>query len=112
MPTVAVPSRNNATVSFVARPQRRWIAIDSAVPMGRMMNAKEKMTKAQSVPSSCGSKGKKTFGKTSTQAMPNTKKSKYSEARPTTTPTAISPGATLAWLAPPAVGPGPGTAGA
>ena len=48
----------------------------------------------------------------SAQAMPNTKKSKYSEARPTTTPTAISPGATLAWLAPPAVGPGPGTAGA
>ena len=30
-----------------------------------------------------------------TEAMPNTKKSKYSEARPITTPTAISPGATL-----------------
>ncbi|GAA0688814.1 hypothetical protein GCM10009429_12610 [Dyella marensis] len=29
--------------------------------------------------------------------MPNTKKSKYSEARPITTPTAISPGATWEW---------------
>ena len=110
MPTVAVPSRNSAMVSLVPRPQRRWIAIDTAVPMGRAMNANEKMTKAHSVPSSCGSNGKNTRGNTSTQAMPKTKKSKYSEARPMTTPTAISPGATLAWLAAPPVAPGPGKA--
>ncbi|MNS86402.1 hypothetical protein D3C72_1203050 [compost metagenome] len=83
--------------------------MERAVPIGRMMKANEKMTKAQSVPSRGSSKGKNTFGKTSTHAMPKTKKSKYSEARPTTTPTAISPGATLAWLAPPLIAPGPGT---
>ena len=60
--------------------------MDSAVPMGRAMKAKLKMTKDQSVPSSAGSNGKNTRGKTSTQAMPKTKKSKYSEVRPTMTP--------------------------
>ena len=55
--------------------------MDSAVPMGRAMKAKLKMTKDQSVPSSAGSNGKNTRGKTSTQAMPKTKKSKYSEVR-------------------------------
>ena len=80
MPTVAVPSRNSAAVSGGA-PQRRWMAMDSAVPMGRAMKAKLKMTKDQSVPSSAGSNGKNTRGKTSTQAMPKTKKSKYSEVR-------------------------------
>ena len=84
--------------------------MDSAVPMGRAMKAKLKMTKDQSVPSSAGSNGKNTRGKTSTQAMPKTKKSKYSEVRPTMTPTAISPGATLAWLPCPAA-PGSGTTG-
>ncbi len=39
-------------------------------------------------------KGNNSDGKTSTQAIPNTKKSKYSDARPMITPTAISPGVT------------------
>jgi|GEM_PF-5758416 len=111
MPQVAVPSRNRAAVSLAPRPQRRCTAIDSAVPNGRAMKANEKITNAHSMPSSSLSNGKNTLGNTSTQAMPKTKKSKYSEARPMTTPTAISPGATCEWLAPPEE-PGWGVAGA
>src|SRR3954471_4177066 len=45
------------------------------------------------MPSSRPANGKNTAGKTSTDAIAKTKKSKYSEARPITTPTAMSPGA-------------------
>src|SRR5690606_12194001 len=99
MPAVAVPSMNSASVNFGPRPQRRCTAMKMAVPNGRQMNANEKITNDHSVPYSGVSKGKKICGKTATQAMPNTKKSKYSDARPMTTPTAISPGATLEWPA-------------
>src|SRR3546814_530419 len=98
MLTVVVPSKNRATVNLVPRPQRRCTAMKMAVPNGRQMNAKEKIANDHSVPYNSGSNGKKTCGKTATQAMPKTKKSKYSDARPMITPTAISPGATLAWL--------------
>jgi len=57
-------------VNLVARPQRRCTCIEITVPMGRAMNANEKMTKAYSVPSSRCSKGKNSAGKTSTEAMP------------------------------------------
>ena len=50
------------------------------------------------MPCSWPVKGKNSCGKISTEAMPYTKKSKYSEVRPMTTPTAISLGATEAWL--------------
>ncbi len=70
MPAVELPSKNSAMVSLVARPQRRWIAIDSTVPIGRAMNASEKIAKAQSVPSRRPMSGKNTAGKTSTEAMP------------------------------------------
>ena len=63
-----------------------------AVPIGRAMKANEKMAKEYSVPFSWSANGKNTDGNTSTEAMAYTKKSKYSEARPITTPTAISPG--------------------
>ncbi len=64
-------------------------------PMGRAMKAKAKITKAYNVPSRPRSNGKNTAGNTSTEAMPYTKKSKNSEARPMITPMAISPGAIL-----------------
>ena len=54
-----------------------------------------KITNAYSVPSRPRSNGKNTAGNTSTEAMPYTKKSKNSEARPMITPMAISPGAIL-----------------
>jgi hypothetical protein len=47
------------------------------------------------MPSRVLTKGKNTLGNTNTQAIPNTKKSKCSDARPITTPIAISPGATV-----------------
>ncbi len=97
MPAVDVPSTNSAIVNLAARPQRRWIAIDTIVPIGRAMNASAKIANAYSVPSSFASYGKNTDGNTSTDAMPYAKKSKYSDARPTTTPTAMSPGATSSW---------------
>ena len=50
------------------------------------------------MPVSGAAKGKNTFGNTSTEAMPNTKKSKYSDARPITTPSAMSLGLTSWWL--------------
>ncbi|MNN96567.1 hypothetical protein D3C81_2155850 [compost metagenome] len=68
--------------------------MEMAVPSGRAMKAMAKMAKAMSVPSSRVMKGNNSDGKTSTQAIPNTKKSKYSDARPMITPTAISPGVT------------------
>ena len=92
MLTVQLPSRNSAIVSLKASPQRRWMAMDKAVPKGRAMKAREKMAKAISVPSSRDRKGNSSDGNTRTQAMPNTKKSKYSEDRPMITPTATSPG--------------------
>ena len=46
------------------------------------------------VPSKRDKNGKSRPGNTRTQAIPNTKKSKYSAARPMITPTAISPGVT------------------
>ncbi len=70
MPAVAVPSRNNAAVSLMLRPQRCWIAMNKAVPSGRAMNAKEKIVKESSSPSSCLTNGKNTLGKISTEAMP------------------------------------------
>ncbi|MNE61349.1 hypothetical protein D3C80_1565570 [compost metagenome] len=94
MPTVHEPSRNKAMVSLVARPQRRCTAMEIAVPNGRAMKASEKIAKEASVPSSLENEGNSNAGKTNTQAMPNTKKSKYSDDRPITTPTAISPGVT------------------
>src|SRR3546814_19853201 len=98
MLTVVVPSKNRATVNLVPRPQRRCTAMKMAVPNGRQMNAKEKIANDHNVPYSSGSKGKKTCGKTATQAKPKTKQSQYSEARPMITPPATSQGATLAWL--------------
>ena len=93
MPAVAVPSTKSAAVSFTLRPQRRCTVMNNAVPNGREMKANEKIANAYSSPCRSSANGKKTWGNTRTAAMPNTKKSKYSEARPTTTPTAISSGA-------------------
>ncbi|MCY1164497.1 hypothetical protein D9M73_43770 [compost metagenome] len=56
--------------SFTPRPQRRWISMNKAVPSGLAKKAKEKMTNAYSVPSSLSTKGKKTAGNTSADAMP------------------------------------------
>ena len=64
-------------------------------PIGLAMKAKEKITKAYNVPSRLRSKGENTAGNTRTEAMPYTKKSKNSDARPMMTPMAISPGAIL-----------------
>ena len=98
MPAVEMPSMNKATVSFVSRPNRCCTIINATVPRGRAMNAKEKMMNEYSVPVSGSSKGKNIFGNTRTDAIAYTKKSKYSEARPITTPIAISPGVTLLLL--------------
>ncbi|MPM69645.1 hypothetical protein SDC9_116593 [bioreactor metagenome] len=92
MPTVHTPSANMARVSLVPRPQRRCTAMPMAVPTGRATKASAKMANAISVPSSRDRKGNRVNGKTSTQAIPKTKKSKYSEDRPMITPTAISLG--------------------
>ena len=94
IPTVALPSRNSAMVSLGAMPQRRCMTMPNAVPTGRAINASANTAKAASMPSSVDRNGKKTCGNTSTQAMPKTKKSKYSDARPMITPAAISPGVT------------------
>ncbi|MNT30824.1 hypothetical protein D3C72_1666360 [compost metagenome] len=58
MPTVAVPSRNSDAVSLMPRPQRRWMRMNSAVPNGRPMNAKEKIVKLYSSPASSLANGK------------------------------------------------------
>ena len=68
--------------------------MNSAVPKGRATKARAKMAKAYSVPVSGSAKGKKRAGKTRMDARPYTKKSKYSDALPMTTPTAMSLGAT------------------
>ena len=70
MPAVAVPSRNKAAVSLTLRPQWRWMVMNSAVPKGRAMKAKEKMVKAYSKPSRRPAKGKNTDGNTRTEAIP------------------------------------------
>ncbi len=70
MPTVEVPSANSASVSLVPRPQRRWISMNTTVPIGRAMNANEKTKNESSVPSRRDSNGKKMKGNTSTEAMP------------------------------------------
>ena len=70
MPAVEMPSRNSAIVSLASRPKRRWTAMEMTVPKGRAMKAKEKITKAKSVPSRRFSKGKNTAGKTRTEAIP------------------------------------------
>jgi hypothetical protein len=62
------------------------------------MKANEKIMNEYSVAVSGSSKGKNTFGNTKTDAIAYTKKSKYSDARPITTPMAISPGDTLLLL--------------
>ena len=64
-------------------------------PIGRATKASENMAKEYSVAVRGSAKGKNTLGKTTTDAMAKTKKSKYSAARPMTTPMAISLGATL-----------------
>src|SRR6187455_385863 len=120
MPTVELPSRNRETVSLAPRPKRRCSAIPARVPIGRTTKASASRAKAYRMPSRRAAKGKNTAGNTSTEAMPKTKKSKYSEARPITTPTAMSPGAMraaseeLAGLAPwaPVGGEGTGFRGA
>ena len=70
MPTVEVPSTNSASVSLVPRPHRRWISMNTTVPIGRAMNANEKTTNESSVPSRRDSNGKNMKGNTSTDAMP------------------------------------------
>ena len=70
MPAVEAPSRKRATVSLTLRPQRRWMAMLSSEPMGRTTKASAKSAKAYSVPVSGLAKGKKSAGKTSTEAMP------------------------------------------
>src|SRR6478752_1286279 len=72
------------------------MAMPASVPIGRATKASASKAKAYKVPCSRSANGKNTAGKTSTEAMPKTKKSKYSEARPITTPTAMSPGAASA----------------
>ena len=94
MPTVQTPSMNSAMVSLVPRPQRRWMAMEMAVPTGRTTKATASSAKAISVPSRRDRKGNRKDGKTRTQAIPKTKKSKYSDERPMITPTAISLGVT------------------
>ena len=96
MPAVAVPSRNRLMVSLTPRPQRACRAMNSMVPSGRATNASANSANDHSVPCRRSMNGKNTAGNTSAEAMPKTKKSKYSDARPITTPTAISPGATSA----------------
>ena len=66
------------------------------VPNGRAMKASAKITKDQSTPASGSAKGNITRGNTSTDASAKTKKSKNSELRPITTPTAMS--VRLVWL--------------
>ena len=68
MATVEVPSRNSATVSLMPRPKGRWIAM-KIVPSGRATNASENIANEYSVPSSRSANGKKTLGKTTTEAM-------------------------------------------
>ena len=102
MPAVQAPSTNNASVSLVPRPQRLCTAIEMAVPTGRATKASEKMANAISVPSRRDKNGNSSEGNTSTLAMPNTKKSKYSDERPMTTPTAISLGVTSSSVCAPA----------
>ena len=92
MPAVATPIRNSATVSFISRPKRFCKAMNAMVPNGRATKARAKMLNAYNSPSRRDTKGKNTEGNTSTDAIPYTKKSKYSDARPMTTPMAISPG--------------------
>ena len=60
------------------------------------MKASAKMPNDQIVPVSRSTNGKTSCGKTKTDAIAKTKKSKNSEVRPMITPIAISPGAT-AW---------------
>ena len=90
MPAVAQPSRKSAAVSLTPRPQRRSIAMKITVPNGLAIKASAKSTKDQSTPESGSRKGNITRGNTSTEAMAKTKKSKNSELRPITTPTAMS----------------------
>src|SRR5574343_660551 len=68
--------------------------MEIAVPTGRATKAREKMANAIRVPSRRERNGNSRDGNTSTLAIPNTKKSKYSDDRPMITPTAISPGVT------------------
>ena len=70
MPAVEVPSRNSAAVSLMPRPKRRWMRMNTIVPTGRAMKANEKTTNEYSVAFRRDSKGKKTAGNTSTDAMP------------------------------------------
>ena len=63
MPAVEVPSTNSASVSLVPRPHRRWISMNTTVPIGRAMNASEKTANESSVPSRRDSNGKNMNGK-------------------------------------------------
>ena len=94
MATVEVPNRKSATVSLVTRPCRRSSRVNSTVPSGRATKASATSTKDQSVPVSGSRNGKMRAGKTITDAMAKTKKSKNSDVRPMMTPTAISDGET------------------
>ena len=69
MPTVELPSRNSAIVSFTLRLKWRWMAMKTSVPIGRAMKASAEMAKEYRVPSSRSANGKNTAGKTSTEAM-------------------------------------------
>lgn len=64
MPTVHTPSKNRAMVSLVPRPQRRWMAMEMAVPTGRTTKATASSAKAASVPSRRDKKGNRKDGKT------------------------------------------------
>lgn len=90
MPAVAQPSRKSASVSLTPRPQRRSMTMKIIVPKGRATKASAKSRKDQSIAVSGSAKGNITRGKTSTEASAKTKKSKNSELRPITTPTAMS----------------------
>ena len=85
-------------VSLVPRPQWRCTAMDTAVPSGRATKATASRPNAARVPFSGDRKGNRKAGNTSTQAIPKTKKSKYSDERPMMTPTAISPEVTSSWV--------------
>ena len=90
-------------------PQRRWMAMDSAVPMGRAMKAKLKMTKDQSVPRAPARTGR-TRAERPARRRCRRRRSRSIRRSADDDPTAISPGATLAWPPCPAA-PGSGTTG-
>ena len=96
MPTVEVPRISSASVSLALLPWRRSMTVKNAVPSGRARNASAKTVNDHSVAVSGSAKEKYRAGNTMTEAMAKTKKSKNSDDRPMTTPTAMSEGET--WM--------------